>query len=125
MRASGGNLTTTHIEELCLCTLFLMSAAKKVDKEFCCHQTSAHTVRDANSDVDKMAKVMNEKSATSFVSERNSPTFEDPTEQGLKKLCNTEWVHNTLARNPLDDDPVSAVEEEHIVDLDYEIADII
>ena len=69
--------------------------------------------RDAISDIDKMAKILVNKSAAAFLSERNSPTFEDPTERGLKKLCNTEWVHSTLARTPLDEDP----EEEHIVDL--------
>lgn len=82
----------THIEELSLCTLFLTSASKKVDKEFCCHQSSAHTVREAASNINKMAKILVEKSATSFLNEHNSLTFEDPTEQGMKKLCNTEWV---------------------------------
>ena len=47
MWASGGNLTDSHTEELSLCALFLMLAAKKVDKEFSCHQSSAHTVRKA------------------------------------------------------------------------------
>ena len=126
MRASGGNLTDTHIEELSLCALFLMSAAKKVDQELGCHQSSAHTVRDANKDVSKMVKVLLEKTVSSL-SERNSPTFEDPTEKGLKKLCNTEWVQETLARNPLEEVTGFLQEEDDTssIDLDYELSDVI
>ena len=76
MRASGGNLTETHIEELSLCALFLMSAAKKVDQELGCHQSTAHTIRDANKDISKMMKVLLEKSVSSHVSECN--TVADP-----------------------------------------------
>lgn len=122
MRASGGNLTESHIEELSLCALFLMSAAKKVDKEFSCQQSSAHTVREARKDIDKMADLLLEKSVTSFSTSRTSPTFNDPTEKGLKKLCNTEWVHEMLTRDVTDED---MEEEEHVIDLDYDIADII
>ena len=127
MRASGGNLTDTHIEELSLCALFLMSAAKKVDQELGCHQSTAHTIRDANKDISKMMKVLLEKSVSSHISERNSPTFEDPTEKGLKKLCNTKWVQETLARNPLEEDTESLQEihDTMSVDLDYELSDVI
>lgn len=127
MRASGGNLTDTHIEELSLCALFLMSAAKKVDQELGCHQSSAHTVRDANKDISKMVKVLLEKTTSSFLSERNSPTFEDPTEKGLKNLCNTEWVQETFARNPLEDATGFLQEEDDTssIDLDYELSDVI
>lgn len=125
MRASGGNLTDTHIEELSLCALFLMSAAKKVDQELGCHQSSAHTIRDAN-DISKMVKVLLEKSVSASLSERNNPTFEDPTEKGLKKLCNTKWVQETLARNPLEEDIEFLQEEDDAnVELDYELSDII
>ena len=47
-------MTDSHIEELSLCALFLMSAAKKVDKEFSCQQSSAHTVSEAKKDIDKI-----------------------------------------------------------------------
>lgn len=65
-----------------------------------------------------MANILGEKSVTSFLSGRN---IEDPTEKGLKKLCNTQWVHDTLARSPVDED---TEEERYEVDLDYEIADV-
>ena len=119
MRASGGNLTDSHIEELSLCALFLMSAAKKVDKEFSCHQSSAHTVREANKDIDNH---LLEKGATSFLTDRTDPIFEDPTEKGLKRLCNTEWVHEILARGTNEEE---VEEEERNTDLDYDISDVI
>ena len=122
MRASGGNLTDSHIEELSLCALFLMSAAKKVDKEFSCHQSSVHTVREAKKDIDNMAQQLLEKSATSFLTGRTGPIFEDPTEKGLKKLCNTEWVHEILAKSTSDEE---VEEEERYTDLDYDISDVI
>ena len=53
---------------------------------------------------------------TSFLTSRTSPTFDDPTDKGLKKLCNTEWVHETLAQDVTDMD----MEEEHDIDLDYD-----
>ena len=115
-------MTDSHIEELSLCALFLMSAAKKVDKEFSCHQSSAHAMREAGRDITKMANLLLEKSVTSFVTNRTTPAFADPTEKGLKKLCNTEWVHETLARNLTEED---MEEEEHIIDLDYDIADVV
>ena len=123
VRAGGGNLTNSHVEDLSLCALFLMSAAKKTDQEFCCHRTTAHSVRDANRDIDKIVHVLHEKNVTSLLEGRNSPLFEDPTEKGLKKLCNTKWVQETLARNPVDED-FESLQEEHVADIDYEIADI-
>ena len=115
-------MTDSHIEELSLCALFLMSAAKKVDKEFSYHQSSVHAVREAGRDVTKMANILLEKSVTSFVTSRTTPAFKDPTEKGLKKLCNTEWVHETLARSMSEED---MEEEEHVIDLDYDLADVV
>ncbi len=125
MRASGGNPTLLHSQQLSLCVLFLMSAVKKVDQELGCHQSSACTSRDANNDISKMTKVLIEKSL--LVPERNSPTFEDPTENGLKKLCNTKWVQETLARYPLEEDTkfLQEIHDTISVDLDYELSDVI
>ena len=69
-----------------------------------------------------MVNVLCEIKATSQLEGRNSPPFEDPTEKGLKKLCNTKWVQETLARNPLDED-FESLQEEQVADIDYEIAD--
>ena len=37
MRGGGGNITTSHGEDVSLCALFLMEASKKVDREFQCN----------------------------------------------------------------------------------------
>ena len=122
MRAGGGNLTTTHVEELSLCSLFLMDAAKKTDKEFNVHRSStSHTIRDASRDIDKMAKILLERQVTSVTEGRDVPKFEDPTERGLKKMCNTQWVQETLSRNPFDDEVLTG--DEQTIDLEFEIAD--
>lgn len=125
MRAGGGNLTNSHIEDLSLCTLFLLSAAKKTDQEFGCHRTTAHSVRGAKKDIDKMVDVLHENKVTHLVEGRNSPGFEDPTEKGLKKLCNTAWIRETMARNPLDEESESLQDEEGVLDFGYKIADVI
>jgi hypothetical protein len=50
LKSSMGNLTQKHIEDVSMCAQFLMEAAK-TDREFQCHQSSAHTVRDAEKDI--------------------------------------------------------------------------
>ena len=54
LKASGGNLTEHHTEDVSMCTLLLMEAAKKTDHEFGCSRSSAHTMTDADSDIKKM-----------------------------------------------------------------------
>ena len=103
----------------------LLSAAKQTDQEFGCHRTTAHSIRDAKRDVDKMVDTVHENKVTHLVENRNSLGFEDPTEKGLKKLCNTAWIQETVARNLLDEESESLQDEEGILDFDYEIADVI
>ena len=75
MRGGGGNLTTTHVEELSLCSLFLMDAAKKTKNV---HRFStAHTIRDATRDINKMANILIERQVTSVTEGRDSPKFEE------------------------------------------------
>ena len=121
MKAGGGNLTPNHIEDLSLCALFLMSAAKQVDQAYNAHQSYKHTTRDADRDVNKIVAVLLDKQAVVPVEDRTSPTFEDPTPNGLKKMCNTSWIQETLSRNPTED--LSMEEENHIDEFDYEICD--
>ena len=55
LRSSTGSLTEKHIEDVSMCALFLLEAAKKMDKEFGCYQISSHTVREAENDIQKIA----------------------------------------------------------------------
>ena len=55
LHSSGGNITEQHIVDLSFSALFLMEAAKKATWAFgVTPQTSAHTTRNAENDIDKM-----------------------------------------------------------------------
>ena len=63
---------------------------------------------------------------TSTVQDRTTPTFRDPTDDGLAKLCNTSWIQDTLSKisspqNVEDDQGV----DEGLVALEYEKADTV
>lgn len=74
MRSSGANITTKHLEEISLSSLFLMEAAKKADQAFGVHpQSTAHTIRDAKADVIKMATHLLNKKATTAVPGPTAP----------------------------------------------------
>ena len=51
---------------------------------------------------------------------RLTPEFSDPTEQGWKKFCSTDWLQGTLLKANTDD---LGIEEMGEVDLDYELYD--
>ena len=97
MKGGGGNITKSHAEDISMSALFLLEAAKRADREFCTHRSSSHTVKDVNKDIDTLVDHLHQKKVTTIVSERNSPTFTDPTDSGLKKLCTKSWVQQTLA----------------------------
>ena len=56
LRSSGANVTEKHIEDVSLCSLFLMEPAKKADRAFgLAPRSTMHTVCDASVDVNKIA----------------------------------------------------------------------
>ena len=126
-----GNLTHKHIEDVSMCALFLMEAAKKTDQEFQCHQSSAHTVREAEKDINKLAEHLLDKTVTIHSPDRNTPAFKDPTDSGYKKLCNTSWVQEILSKTGREECDLDVENEDTAddnmdnIDLDYEIADVI
>ena len=89
------------------------------------HHTTAHTVRDSQRDITKLSSHLHENGVTSADQARTTPPFRDPTEDGLAKLCNTSWVHDTLSKisSQQTDDPDT--HEETFVALDYEITDTV
>ena len=120
----GGNITEQHIVDVALLALFLMEAAKKADRAFgVTPQTSAHTTRDAENDIniDKMVNHLIQKNVTTEVIGGLTPEFSDPTEQGWKKLCSTDWLQGALLKANTDD--LGVEEEIGEVDLDYELYD--
>ena len=121
MRAGGGNITRTHAEEISLCALFLMDASKKVDCDFNVHHSTAHTVRDAQKDIQRLTGTFLQSKVTSEISGRDSPPFTDPTMIGHKKIGTTSWVKDTLAKNSSED---LQIEDNH-EHLNYELSDIV
>ena len=93
-------MTAKHVEDVSMCALFLMQAAKKADREFGCYQSGQHTSRDANKDITKMSGHLLRAKAASEQEQRREPGFIDPTNAGLNTLCNTDWVKTTLAKHP-------------------------
>ena len=54
VRSAGANLTAKHLKEVSLSVLFLMEAASKADHAFGVPpRSTAHTVHDANRDIQK------------------------------------------------------------------------
>ena len=64
MRTGGSNLTQEHAEDLSLCALFLMEAAKKVDREFGVTQSTSHSTRDADKDIGTVMNNLLERKVT-------------------------------------------------------------
>ena len=125
LRSSGGNITEQHIVDVSLSALFLMEAAKLESRSSIgvTPQTSAHMTRNAENDIDKMVNHLIQKNVTTEVIGRLTPEFSDPTEQGWKKLCSTDWLQGTLLKANTDD--LGVEEEIGEVDLDYELYDIV
>ena len=124
MRGGGGNVTKTHAEDVSLCALFLMDASKKVDHEFKSQQSTAHTVRDTERDICKLTTSLLENKVTTENTERNSQPFADPTDTGHKKIATTSWVADILLSTSIDDLQLEDIETE-LVDLNYELSDVI
>ena len=119
LRVSGPNATKRHIEEVSLCTLFLMEAAKKADTECGISPRSAkHTTRDASFDVRKVALHLLEHEVTVHKVSRTTPPFRDVTEDGFAKISQA-WLDKVLTNVP--DTAEDSTEHNTITDLDYEL----
>ena len=124
LRASGANVTRTHIEDVSLCALFLMEAAKKADRAFhVTKQSTSHTVRGAEGDIKTMTTHLLEQKATSEVPGRSTPLWVDPTSKGWEKLTQ-DWLQATLSRWHIDDLQEIEQTEDEPVQLDYELHDV-
>ena len=85
LRSAGGNLTEKHVEDVSMCALFLTQAAKKADREFCCYQFGHHTIREADTDITKMAGHLLQAQVSVEQQTRRTPGFIDPTNIGLRQ----------------------------------------
>ena len=108
--------------------LFLMKAAKKADEAFkVSPQSTAHTVRDASTDIERMVAYMKEKNISHELQEPEQH-FLIPLNTAGKKLYNTSWIKDTLSRTSVKgeglEDEVQEREDGDI-DLNYELIDVI
>ena len=124
MRTGGSNLTQEHAEDLSLCALFLMEASKKVDHEFGVTRSTSHSIRDANKDIGAVTNNLLERKITQELPERTSAAFSDPTNNGLDKLCNTNWLQNVLSRADCDSNLEEDDLMDRITDQDYELYNV-
>lgn len=103
-----------------------MEAAKKTDRKFCCYQSGAHTTRDFENDIKRMTTKLMESAIACEQRGRTSPGFMDPTDDGLHKLCSTDWIKTTLTKSPTQaaDHLRESEDTQEDIDLNYELADI-
>ena len=124
--SSGGGNLTQHVEDVSLCTFFLLEASKKTDIIFnLSPPTTAHTIRDSDKDIEKMVSNLHEAKVNIVDTQRTSPPFKDPVESGWTKLWTTDWLKNALSRNLADDTDPDLEQVEGELDLDYELADMV
>lgn len=122
IRSSGANLTVQHVEDVSLCGMFLMDAAKRADELFGVHKPATrHTVRDAQGDISKMCSYLTDNNVCKEdLSRAGSATFDDPETKGLQRVAKG-WVEDYLSGSVQyeDEEPVEVTMDED--DLYYEL----
>ena len=98
IRSSGANITVQHIEDVSLCGLFLLDAAKKVDEIFGVHKPSTkHTVRDPQGDTTKICSYLIDNNASKEdLSKKSILTFDNPETKGLERVAKG-WIKEYLS----------------------------
>jgi hypothetical protein len=96
LKSSGANCTPKHMEDISMCRLFLLDAAKSADQEFQIpYCSSHHTVRSAESDIKKMVIRLLEQKITCERKDRVDFKFNEPIQLGMQKIVNG-WLQNYL-----------------------------
>ena len=84
-----------HIEDVSLCGLFLLDAAKKADELY--KPSTRHTVRDAQGDITKLCSYLIDNKASKEDLLRTSIlTFDDPETKGLEQVAKG-WIEEYLS----------------------------
>ena len=105
-----------------MCALFLLEAAKRCDEVFGVPpKSTAHTVADSKSDINKIQEHLLEKEITVENVHRKTPAFQDPTVSGLDKLTKGDWLHKRLLQNVDDDDSLQCEQRHGEIDIDDEL----
>lgn len=125
LRSSGANVTPKHIEDVSMCALFLLQAAKKCDSVFgVTPKSTLHTVRDSQADIQKVHQQLMEMGIVSEDATRTSPGFVDPTVSGMGTLTNGKWLQKQLQiKIEVTSSLQNSDNTRGELDLDYELAD--
>ena len=103
-----------------MCALVLLDAAKRTDLEFGApYQSSHHTTKSADDDINKMVTYLIEKRVTQQSEDGAKIPFKDPLVTGMQKLVDG-WLKKFLVSSEeldtnTEDDPSNEVE------LNYEL----
>ncbi len=121
MQAAGANGSEKHVEDISLCGLFLLEAAKRADKAFQVPPGSTqHTIRDASNDVTAMVTNL---LSTGAVEERDrtGPPFQEPFARGMEEKASKGWIESLLTSGQVDDDDIEHDLQDGQVSIDYEL----
>ena len=116
------------MEEVSLCALFLMDAAKKVDAQLGVTKSSTrHSIRDSARDVTKMvAKLLEDHVCKEDYERRGDPVFQDPLVKGMERVGRG-WIKAFLEKHGTDPEWTAEGEEETeriSEDFQYELYDV-
>ena len=101
MQSAGANATKKHIEEISLCGMFLLEAAKKANEAFNVPpQSTLHSVRDAKSDVHTMMQDLLQRAVVEQ-QDHHGPPFSDPTTKGMEEKAARGWIENVLQKETM------------------------
>ncbi len=90
-------MTEKHPEDVSLCALFLMEAAKRTDTFFQFPPPSTqHTVRDASQDISAMSTDLISSGAVKENPRRTTPPFQDPSTLGMEGKASQGWIESVL-----------------------------
>ena len=98
VQAAGANATNKHIEEISLCGMFLLEAARKADKAFNVYPPSTrHTTRDADTDTHTMTQDLLQRAVIENL-DHHGPPFPDPTTKGMEGKASKGWIESVLQK---------------------------
>lgn len=94
-----------------------MEASNKADNAFLSLNSHSHTTSDSGVDMHSMVTHLLACKVGCKVQGRSEFSFSDPTEQGLKKMCNTGWISEIMASMPEDTQDSNVLDDTEYNDL--------
>ncbi|XP_019618434.1 PREDICTED: uncharacterized protein LOC109465518 [Branchiostoma belcheri] len=125
LKASGGQLTLRHAQEVSLAVPLLDEARRFCDRVFQAKQTVQHTTPSSHADVEAMWKSILEGSAYSPTPGRrlcSGKEFVDVVKKGDKRITVDRWLDNFLRKGKVDDETEHNTGDE---DLEVDLAALI